>query len=142
MCYKKLIIAIISFNLLTINWVLASSNKEARNTQVKEVEVRLSNSQFIYPMNIRYRVFSGKKCYAAGAIKGLSADLAQYIYINQIPSNLPVTIDIYKMNVGNRTVFNDPCKLTLTPNQLRANISVGFHGDIATHGSFTCMVST
>lgn len=139
---KMPIVAVLSFNLAIAHLTFAGTIHQILSEQEKEVELKITNSQPNYPLNIRYKVCSEKHCYADGSIKNLSSDIEQFIYINQIPTDLSVTVDIYKMNVRNRTVFNDPCRVKLSSKHKVADISVGFLGDPATHGSFTCQINT
>ena len=44
------------------------------------------------------------------------------------------------MSIKNRTVFGDPSKIKLSKKEITIKITIGFKGNPATHGSFTCHV--
>lgn len=112
----------------------------AINVQAKELMLVLK-TKTQYPMNIHYKFSHGKKIYARGNLYSLKNNDTQYIAVNGVPDNEFVWIYIDKINVANRTVFNDPCKIQLNQNEQKATIVVGFKGNPSTHGSFTCYVA-
>lgn len=112
----------------------------ANLSQAKEIELILK-AQTQYPMQIHYQFANNKTLYGKGNIKLIKNDETHYIYVNRIPDEENVLVQIDKMTVGNRTEINDPCEITLGQTDLIANITIGFTGNPDTHGSFTCSVS-
>lgn len=110
------------------------------NAQAKELTLTIK-SKTHYPMNIHYAFSHGEKSYAEGELYSLGDNDIQYITVNEVPDEESVLIHIDKINVVNRTVFNDPCKIQLNKNELTATTVIGFRGDPKTHGSFTCYVT-
>ena len=109
----------------------------------KEIELTLK-VKAKYPMKVHYNFSNAvntKNSYGAGDFDLTVNNEPQYVYVNQIPENDEVLVQVDKMNIKNRTVFNDPCEIKLSKNDLKAEITVGFTGDPKTHGSFTCFVS-
>jgi hypothetical protein len=108
-------------------------------SNAKEVELILeANTQ--YPLNLHYAFLINKITYE-GYFNSMQNKEIQYISVNRVPDNDQILIKIDKINVVNRTVFNDPCEIKLDNNELTAKIIVGFQGDPTTHGSFKCFIS-
>ncbi len=130
--------------ILILGVICLSSFANAHNTAaklVKEPELILNTDTHGYPINVHYKFYYGKIIFGQGDINNLQSKQKQYIDVNQIPKNSPVTIQLDKINIANRTVINDPCQTTLKANQLKASITINFKGNPYTHGSFECEVS-
>lgn len=113
------------------------------NVNAKEIVLELkkkSEEKMLVHYKFSSLVNSGV-FYAQDATTLHDNDSTEYIYVNNIPIKDRVLVKIDKMSVKNRTVFNDPCEIILDKNDLGATITVGFDGDVKSHGSFTCVVS-
>lgn len=109
--------------------------------QAKELELILENTKSDYPITMHYKFSSENQIYGSGGLRNVKKGEKYFIYVNRVPDDKIVKIQIDKISVGHRIVFNDPCEIQLSKNDLQANIVVGFEGDPETHGSFTCFVS-
>lgn len=144
MKYPKFAICLIAFgvtgNAITNRDLITAKNKQA--DAVKEIQLVVENNKPNYPVNVHYQFYSDKTVYAEGNLSNIAPNEKQFVYVNRVPAENSVVIQLDKINVANRTVFNDPCEVQLKKDQLTAKISVGFEGDANTHASsFTCEVS-
>ncbi|HMT03126.1 MAG TPA: hypothetical protein PKD00_07455 [Burkholderiales bacterium] len=131
MMSKKLLITILASSIFT---TIANA---------KEITLKLKKNSLLQ-MDIYYKITNAKNAndvYAQGNITLTKNFETEFIYVNKIPADADVLVQIDKMHVYSRTVFNDPCEIILNKNDLTANITVGFKGDPKSHGSFTCMAS-
>ncbi len=108
----------------------------AINAQAKELELVLENKKSDYPISIHYKFLSDNQVYASGHLNNIKKNEKYFIYVNRVPNDKNILIQIDKITVEHRTVFNDPCEIHL--DGLCANIVIGFKGDPKTHGSFQC----
>lgn len=112
--------------------------------QAKELQLVLQNQQSPYPMSVHYKFSNGNHVYAEGDINNLKKNEKYFIFVNRVPDDKEILVQIDKMTLKNVTVFNDPCEIYLTETNLRANIIIGFKGDTNPekhNGAFTCNVA-
>ncbi|MCC2666701.1 MAG: hypothetical protein K0S63_617 [Gammaproteobacteria bacterium] len=111
------------------------------SVQAKEITVVIENHKSAYPITVHYKISSKNYVYGEDAIENIKADEKYFVYVNRVPDEKILMVQLDKITVGRRTAINDPCEIKLNKNDLQANLTVGFEGDPETHGSFTCAVS-
>lgn len=137
----KILIVTAFFLASTLSAYAKNRTMTDKKLNIKEITLLISNQSPKYSLAINYKIFNGKHVYAQGSFSYFKPKQKQRIFINQIPIKKEVYIQINKIQVSNVTVFNDPCEVTLQPNQLKAEITLAFRGNPQGHGSFNCQVS-
>ena len=109
----------------------------------KEITLKLKRDS-LFNISLHYKISSinaFKDIYAQGDLSLNNNTQTNYIYVNRLSNNDNLLIQIDKISIYNRIVFNDPCEISLNKDESIANITVGFKGNPKLHGSFTCLLA-